>query len=431
LKRTRFARHGSIIAIVLLSVALVRCKSDNPAAPNLPPETFITSSTPRDSSRVGHHVDFLWRGADQDGRLAYFEYILETYPRAVARIDQVHPLVPTVNDARWTRINGNGRLFVLPADTLRIDPRTATGPLEFDRWHTFYLRAVDNDGGVDATPESRTFDAFTPAPDLAIGAPALRGAAATLPRTSVMHWTGIDVVGGGPDPQDPQDSRWVVLHATLDGLGNPLGFPDSLYALHDSRWSAWQRWGMAAGTAAVLRDQVVAGSPPQAFVFAVQGRDDGGAITPRFDAVTGGANNYAVLVLDGTLPVGPRMTAFVTHATTDTLHVPAGNPPQFDVTSGTDSVLVKWNKPDANSYGANATETRFGWNIVNVANDDEWTAWSTVRNAPLQALRSGGDVFFLQCRDDIGSGNHALDQVTTARIVIQRGPRPAKVARRR
>ena len=65
---------------------------------------------------------------------------------------------------------------------------------------------------------------------------------------------------------------------------------------------------------------------------------------------------------------------------------------------------MSWAKPDGNSYGANATETRYGWNIVNVANDNEWTAWSTVRSAARQALRPTGDTFFLQCRDNVGNG---------------------------
>ncbi len=431
MKRAWITRPASAAATALAVAILAGCNPDEPASPNLPPETFITSSTPRDSSRVGHHVDFLWFAADQDGRLAYFEYVLDTYPRSVARIDQVHPVPPGIDDVRWTRIDGNGHTFILPADTLRVDPRTTVGPLEFDRWHSFYLRAVDNDGTFDATPDSRTFQAFTQAPQLALVAPALRGAPATLPRTSVMHWTGFDVVGGGPDPQNPQDSRWVLLHATLDGLGNPLGFPDSLYALRESRWSPWQTWNTGTGTSHVLRDVVPAGPTQQAFVFAVQGRDDGGAITARFDATTIDANNYAVLVLDGNLPVGPRITAYVAHATTDTLSIPPGTPPPFNVSAGTDSVRVSWTKPDASSYGANATETRYGWNIANVANDNEWTAWSTVRSAARQAVRSTGDIFFLQCRDNVGSGNHALDLVTSARIVIQPLPAAAKAARRR
>jgi len=399
------------------------CDDSTPPSPNQPPDTFITSSVPRDSSRVPHHVDIAWRGADADGTPAYFQYILETYPRAIERIDDIVLRVPAASDPRWAmgRVNGNHLLVVALADTLRVDPRTAPPPLLFDRWHTFYVRAVDNEGSIDETPDFRTFQAHTAAPVLTVLEPTLRGQAVTLPRTIVVNWDGYDPIGGGlgSDEQNPKETRWASLRCTLDGSMQPLGFPDSLYALAESRWSPWAAWGTLDGRSAVLRDLVAAGPGRQAYVFAVQGRDDGGAVTPRFDGATEFENNYAVIVADGTLPVGPRISIFVQHARVDTLEVEGdGAPAGFLLMAATDSVTVSWSRPDARRYGAGASETRSGWDVQT---ELDWTAWGTTRSTPRHAVGTGG-IFSLQARDDVGRGNAALHQVTTVQITVQPAP---------
>jgi hypothetical protein len=409
--------------LVLGAIVVAGCEDSTPPSPNIAPETEITSSVPRDSSSVAHHVDIHWRGADADGTPAYFQYILDTYPRSVARIDQIVFDPPAVNDARWAngRVNANHLLVVAPADTLRVDPRTAPPPLLFDRWHTFYLRAVDNEGAIDETPAFRTFKTFTAAPVLGLLEPTRVGEPAILPRAVVAHWEGYDQIGGGlgSDEQDPREARWALLRCQLDGNGDPLGFPDSLYALAPSRWSPWSAWMSAGGQSAVLRDLVPVGPNQQAWVFAVQGRDDGGAITPRFEAAPEFQNNYAVIVADGSLPVGPAIRIFVRHARVDTLQVAGdGAPPSFNVMSGTDSVSISWARPDASRYGAGATETRYGWDI-DPNTESEWTLWSVVRSTPPHDI-GASSVFNLQARDDIGGANASLHQVTDVQIVVQR-----------
>lgn len=420
----RFAWIPAALAVGV--VVFASCEDSTPPSPNQPPETIITSSVPGDSSRVPHHVEIHWRGADADGTPAYYEYILDTYPRSADTVDDFTVTVPGVGDPRWAsgRITANNRVIIALADTLRVDPRpTPPPPLLFDRWHTFFVRAVDNEGAIDETPDVRTFQAFTAAPVLAILEPALFGDAPALPRTVVMHWDGYDPIGTSGGDQNPQDARWVLLRCELDGGGDPLGFPDSLYALTESRWSAWAPWSSADGRTAVLRD-LPTGSGREAYVFAVQGRDDGGAITPRFDASADLSNNYAAFVADAAVPTGPALTIFVQHARVDTLHVRGnGAPSLLQVFAGTDSVSVSWNRPEARHYGAAGTDTRYGWDIVAPEQDLEWTTWSTIRSAPRRAVDAGHDLF-LQGRDDVGRSNAALHQVTTVQIQIR--PAPAK-----
>jgi hypothetical protein len=408
------------VALLLPALGLVMqlgCGND-PATPvpNQPPTTDITGG-PLEGSRVPARVTFFWLGSDIDGaRPSNYDYIVETYPRAVSRFDEITLAPPAPADARWVRVTANQITMPVLADTLRADPQGDIGAGEFDRWHTFWIRAIDNELTIDETPDHRTFQAYTQAPRIDLLWPAEAATAATLPRTFVLHWDGSDPLGGGNDPIRPRESRWALVPATLDGGGQPLGFPAALYALPDTTWSDWAIWVDAdsSGTSATFRD-LVPNPDTRTFVFAVQGRDESGAVTPQFDSTTPEWNNYAALVIDGTLAVGPRITV---HSLQDTL-----SSWTFDgdvavpilVPTTEDTVTVYWDRPTASHYGAQGRECRYGWNITNPNDEQQWTAWSTTRIAPPRRLDVGTNRFFIQCRDDL-----VPPQLTTGQIQFQR-----------
>jgi hypothetical protein len=394
---------------------LAGCGADNTGpTPNIPPTTELVVA-PNDSSRVPHHVTFQWNGRDADGTVRQFDYILDTYAREVATIDQVHPSIPGVDDPRWVRVVGYRLQLAVVADVLRADPHGDIGVGEFDRWHTFYLRAADEDGGLDATPEMRTFQAFTLAPRLWLFAPLQQGLTTTLPRNLTLHWNGIDPVGSPGDFQDPREARWTLQEVQLDGTGEPIGYPNALYDLPDSTWSDWKAWTAAdlSGRQAQFRDLAPAGPAQRAYVFAVQGRDDGGAITPKFDATTTQANNYAVLIADGSLPVGPRLTVRSREDALSEWVFDGANAPFFVVPASTDTVTLYWETPGTSHYGAQANGTRYGWDITDLQDDNEWTAWGTLRSATPFAITPAGNTFYIQGRDD-------MNQITTGAISFHR-----------
>jgi hypothetical protein len=335
------------------------------------------------------------------------------FGRRVATISQVVPHVPAVDDARWTRITAYQVTLPVLADTLRADPHGDIGNGEFDRWHTFYLRAVDNEGAPDETPDHRTFQAFTQAPSLWLLSPTRGPAVTTVPRTFVLHWDGNDPIGHGPPLQDPKESRWVLLPATLDVSGHPIGYPNVLYDLPDTTWTDWAAWTAADSTGRnlVVRDRVPVGPTTQSLVFAVQGRDDGGAITPKF---TGDAtqNNYAAILVDGALRTGPHLTV---HSRQDTLSewsFPGIGSPGRNAVVPSDTLTLYWDVMQTSHYGGRWRDYRYGWNVTNENDDQQWTAWSAVRVAVPHRLAAGGEVFKVQARDNIG-------QITTGSIAFQ------------
>ena len=351
----------------------------------------------------------LWSGGDLDGTIDHWEYVLLAHPRAATRIEQLAILPPPANDPSWKRIEQARVQVAALADTLRADPRGDIGRGEFDRWCSFFVRAVDNEGGVDPTPDSRTFFAYTLAPRLDLLSPAVTGAAATVPRTFVMNWNGVDSIGGSLGTQSPKEVRWVLLPVTVDGGGQPIGFPAALYDLPESAWSAWTGWTAmdSLGRQAVFRDRVPVGAF-QYNVFALQARDDAGAITPKFDAATAGSNNYATVRIDGTLSVGPRFGVRAREIPATTWFFDGIGAPGFIVSSTSDTLTLSWDTPGTQHYGANPGESRYGWNITDQSDDQMWSAWSFIRSAAPRQL-GATQRFYLQNRDSIG-------QVTTAVI---------------
>ena len=415
--RQRAARWAGVVLGAAAIAWLTGCGADSSGPdPNLEPETNLVAA-PQDSSRVQHHVTFEWNGRDADGTVRQFDYLLDTYPREVATIDQVQRTIPAPTDPRWVRIAAYRLELTVLADVLRADPRGDIGAGEFDRWHSFFLRAVDEDGALDPTPEVRTFQAFTLAPRLWLQEPLRRGETVTLPRTVVLNWNGTDPVGGTGGFQDPVEARWTLQEVQLDGTGQPIGYPNALYDLPESAWSAWKAWSAAdsTGREAELRDLAPAGPAERAYVFAVQGRDDGGAITPKFDATTAQANNYGVLIADGALPVGPSLTV---HALEDPISAwtfDGVGAPQIVASVATDTLSLYWDPPRTSQYGARSNGARYGWNITDTGDDTQWTAWSSNRFAAPYALGTGSSTFSVQSRDQLGqitTGVITFNQVT-------------------
>ena len=406
--------------VCLFSLLLLfsSCGEEGTPAPNIDPETNISGSVPPEAGRTEHHVRFFWSGADLDGTITAYDYILDTYPRSVAKFSDIQPVEPTINDSRWIRTQGpaTNLSIVVAADTLRADPRGDIGDGTFDRWHTFWVRAIDNEGAMDQTPDKVTFQAFTIAPQIGLENPLVIGQVPVLPATFVMNWAGGDDIGTG-EFQDPVETRWFLKPVQLDGADMPIGYPEAFYDLTESDWSEWAPWGDADSPSrqAAFFDQLPPGVLDAAFVFAVQGRDDGGAITPQFHMDTANENNYGVFRLSSSVPLGPSLHVKEALSGTGPWDFAGiASTPVLEIVS-VGEVRVNWDVMTTAHYGANPGEYRFAWNIQDPGNDDLWSAWSTVRVAPPQLLVLPVEELQLQARDHIG-------QITTAILRFQKSP---------
>lgn len=140
--RTRDRLGAFAVVGLLAGLVVFGCERDNAAQfdRNRPPETFITEG-PENSDDATDPVDLFyrshlfWRGEDRDGTIAGFRFAIDD----------------TNDPGDWT--------FTTVTDSVFRFPVAEVGSAE----HLFLIRAVDNLGKQDATPDTIRFEAFTTA----------------------------------------------------------------------------------------------------------------------------------------------------------------------------------------------------------------------------------------------------------------------------
>lgn len=206
-------------------VQTARCQEP---PPNRPPQTVILSSPPDSTNATSYRVHFSWSGSDPDSAdsVHHFDFIMVDHPRTASHIDgpddptRVVVRVPDPQDPRWTSTNTTDSVFVTLADVLRRDPRPGPGETaadvlatQFERWHTFFIRAVDSNGFPDPTPDYRSFNSTT-RPPTADGQPVFllaRGQASDAFVTRAL-------CGFRPHLLAPQSHLALAQHVLLDQM---------------------------------------------------------------------------------------------------------------------------------------------------------------------------------------------------------------------
>jgi hypothetical protein len=119
---------------------LVGCERDNSVSVdrNRPPETYVTqgpeiSNDPTDPTDVFYRVHLYWRGEDPDGTVDGFRYAVDD----------------TTDPGAWGFTTKTDSVFRFQAGEV--------GTLE----HLFLIRAVDNLGKQDPSPDTLRFESFT------------------------------------------------------------------------------------------------------------------------------------------------------------------------------------------------------------------------------------------------------------------------------
>ena len=381
--------------------------------PNLPPESIISSGPPDSTAATLYRPRFYWTGTDPDGNVDHFEFIMVDHPASKDSIQggssPVIVTIPAVDDPRWTRTWATDSIFVTRADTLRRDPRPGPGETPrdvllhpFERWHTFFLRAVDDAGLSDPTPAYRSFNAHNLAPTVHLLPPVQPGTTLRVPPVVVFHWDGKDPLNEHAFRQ-PVASRYVIIDSKVDFSRHPLyaSYPESLYTLPQRfTWSPWIPWDLpdGAGRQVMITGLKPIGGGSGLYIFAVQALDEAGAITPVFDFQSVGLNNVALVQVTDT--AGPLLLVQEEFLGTHNF-VGSSNPLRMDIAAG-QTIAFRWSA-DASRYGGTITRYRYAWDLVDPQNDEEWSPWSSSTQAPPQTFTTGVHRFLLQARDDTES----------------------------
>ncbi|MCD4690992.1 hypothetical protein K8S17_05965 [bacterium] len=211
---TSFRRLGAgfltlaLVAVPLAAMLLLsgcRTQEELVLDTNLPPNTRLTSA-PAPYAQMNYRVHMHWSGSDPDGYVVgyYFAW------------DDTMPGVGAAGSA-WTFTGESDSLFKAVIDTAGETRR-----------HTFYVRALDNEGAIDPSPARVRFDAST-----------------TLPVIDVLYrLEGPEDPDGGDYNPGYKDTVLMGTPCTFtwsghdpDGQGAPVQYSYRLDSNPDSQWT--------------------------------------------------------------------------------------------------------------------------------------------------------------------------------------------------
>jgi hypothetical protein len=271
-------------------------------------------------------------------------------------------------------------LFTLSADQVADSSRLDDpGPYAFTRSHTFFIRAVDEEGARSPEPAYRSFTASTLSPTVFISKPPPSGLnASPISPITTFLWQASDPDGAGGRPQEPDSVRWIIIKtdrfggdwdATLDYIRQNPGADE---------WSDWRFYGAPGDSGKFWT------TPPLdrgSFYFAIQAMDEAGAVTPVFDHGTNLRRVYTGR--DGT----PILTVYNPYMGTVRTASRATPPTILDLPSGLEITFEF--SATAEFYGGEIVGYRCSWNLIDPDDDDEWTPFIGET-----AICSSGPFFF-------------------------------------
>ncbi|MCX5753155.1 MAG: hypothetical protein NTW97_05850 [Candidatus Krumholzibacteria bacterium] len=403
--------HGRRIPI-LFAAAAIFCGgcSDNAfigsTGTNAPPTIKLVNG-PVEQDVVGYKVELSWLGEDRDGKVERYEFVIcNGAPLGFNRQD-------TTGLDKWTKTARTDSIFKLAAD--QYDTTLTIGGNQFSRFkktHTFFVRAVD-DRGSRSEPAYRSFTTWTLAPGVNIDFPpnAFPGHAQTLPPIVRFHWEGID----------PRDDPWHV--AKVDSIRYLLTvFTDSTVqelnehlGSFESRWSPWIATDAPgdSGVSTIIGDDEMLDMQKR-YVFAVQAQDDAGAVTSIFD-MRSNVRVFALLKV-----VGPELAVKETFLGLHKFLGTKGRPQTFSLPANF-VFSFTW-KADASEYGGIISGYRYGWDVADLSNPNEWevplspyTTW-----APPRSFSSGVHTLFVEAVDNNGYSTLAQIEISIFPIDMSR-----------
>ena len=384
---------AAILFFILLTSGCLSEPYEGNSYENQSPQVWLSSAPPEgETSRYMVHL--YWGGWDPDGEVHYFEYAITDNDSGF-----FNPADTTGHD-KWHRVFSNDSTFIFTADLLAdsSDVNPPLGPRIFIRSHTFLIRAVDQAGLASKNPAYRSFTARTLSPEIDVRIPVYNGLTpALLPPVTKFTWEAKDYVDDIRTSQDPDSVRWILV--SISEFNNDYREALKYIRRHPnaSEWSDWHYY-RAHGDSGKFWV-----TPPLdfgAYMFAVQAMDEAGAVTPVFDET----RNVRRLIISRR-KTGPLLTVrnqyigtlktSVELSSLSIINFPAEVPLEFS-----------WSAT-AESYGGIVVGYRYGWDILDLAKDQQWavdwTPFVTINaESPPEVYFYGSHTFHVEVLDNSG-----------------------------
>ena len=367
---------------------------------NKPPTMRLTGGPP-EGDTTSYRIKFSWMGYDVDGRVDHYEYVMcDGNPLGFNPAD-------TTGIDKWKSITRTDSTFSFSADE-REGGSVVIGANKYSSFykkvHTFFIRAVDNKG-ARSEAAYRSFTARTLAPYVIIDSPknSFPGREQSLPSRIRFEWHGEDPVDQTWNIQLPESIRYFVMLSSSYILDSLNRRPDAF----EKRWCPWRAYNAPgdSGTSTIIGDDEIL-AKGFGYIFAVQAKDEAGAVTSVFNTAEN-VRQFRVFNPPGPLlrvkePNLGIFAAIGANSKTQTFRVPGGFTMSFS-----------WSA-DASSYGADISTYRYGWDVTDLADPNDWDVLASpyITSAPAVSFRSGVHTLYVEAVDDMGSSTLGTFEVT-------------------
>lgn len=392
---------GLTVLAIWAGVHITGCTTDELTGEpkeNQAPTVWL-SAAPPEGTVTSYTIRLWWGGWDPDGEIAYYEYVVTDNEGGV--FDPADT-TSTPDDYKWKRVYGNDSLFTFTADVVA-DSTDFTDnrlePEEFRRSHTFFIRAVDERGMRSERPVYRSFTSRTLSPVVDVIIPRATGVEpAQVPPVTTFKWVATDFVSNELEVQEPESIRTILVNTKFHGGRTQQTLDYIRKNPNAPEWTSWRNYQTAGDTGKVWTTPPL--SIPDSYVFAIQAKDEAGAVNPVFDL----ARNVR-FILVGSRSTGPILTVrnqFLGAIVTSSPNTPLSI---LDIPAGVE-MEFEW-EADASSYGGIVSGYRYGWDILDLNDPEQWAISYTpfigrVAKSPIRTFFFGSHTFHIEVIDNSG-----------------------------
>jgi len=401
--------------VLVLGIQFYSCTSNELSGTgfsNEPPTVWL-SSAPPEGSVAAYTITMFWGGWDPDGEISHFEYVITDNKSGV--------FDPADTVGAWETVFGNDSTFQFTADIFADSTNSnwrndILTPFEFQRSHTFFVRAVD-DHGARSRPVYRSFTSRTLSPTVIIDVPFLNSPTeqAQVPSVTTFQWTGKDFVSTTAQEQEPDSVRHILVGTAK--FQQNFEFTEEYIRTHPDaeEWSDWEYYRAPGDTGKFWTTPPLDFGP---YVFAVQVKDEAGAVSPVFDL-----NKNMRRVRVSTRSTGPVLT--VTNEFVGVIQTTSPNAPVSIVDLPAGVPLRFCFRADASSYGGLVSGYRYGWDINDLNDDSEWETSLTpfVGSEACSSMRTfffGVHNFYVEVVDNSGYPSRVAIRINIIPFTMQK-----------
>ena len=384
---------GQLVVVVLFFAA---CSPDNPTQQrhnNQPPSVWLAGG-PLERSADSFSVHFEWGGADPDGAISHYEFVVVTTGEQM--------LDPTRVAGPWQS--------VFSTDTTLVFSDPPSDPSLGGSSRTFLIRAVDNEFVPSPEPEYISFTPRSLVPEVRILVPPFNGLTpSAVPPISTFTWHG-------NSPQKP-DSVQFAMVSTTEHNGSFAQTIDYLRSFDSAPdWFPWVRYNKTG-------DKGNSWTTPSLdigdYVFAIRAKNVVGAMNPVLQE----PRNVRRIRVATPGPTGPYLT--VESPLVGQIRVNACSSPAsvVDVIDGLGLSFVV--SASAEEYGGTVVGWRYGWDVLDPDDPSQWdTDYMFFTNfyatIPPRAFAFGVHTLLVEALDNIGQCSRAELKFNVVRATAER-----------